>query len=93
MTFEQLTLLATPIVEATQRRLPVTVRDAASRVPVSFEPVPNSALIADGLAPDILGLFVGSGHPGSGGEIEPLPSQILLFLVNLWDFAGENEAV
>jgi len=93
MTFDQLTAIATPIVESTQRRLPAAIRDTAMSVPVSFEPFPSDELVEDGLDSSILGLFVGQEHPGASADMEILPSQILLFLENLWDFAEGDKTV
>jgi predicted Zn-dependent protease with MMP-like domain len=53
--------------------------------------VPNEAIIAEGWEPDILGLFVGHPHGGElAGDHQNLPSQILLFLENLWDYAEDD---
>jgi predicted Zn-dependent protease with MMP-like domain len=90
----QLTAVARQVVASAQRRLPAPVREAALGVPVSYEPVPNAAILAEGWEPDILGLFVGHEH---GGELRsdevPLPPQILLFLDNLWDYAEGDEEI
>jgi len=93
MTFDQLALLARPVVENALRRLPPNVREAAMAVPVCYEPHPNDDLIADGLDADILGLFVGHEHLGDLGESTTLPPQILLFLENIWDLAEGDQAV
>ena len=94
MDFAQLTAAAQQVVAAAQRRLPADVRAAAAVVPVCYEPRPNDAILAEGWEPDILGLFVGHEH---GGELRddpaPLPPQILLFLENLWDYAGGDGAI
>ncbi len=85
--------LAQMEVEATLAELPVELQKPARRVPVVYEPRPKAALIEDGLDPDLLGLFVGEPHAhgedGAGG----LPAQILLFLENLWEFAGGEEEI
>jgi predicted Zn-dependent protease with MMP-like domain len=90
----QLTAIARQVVASAQRRLPAPVREAALGVPVSYEPVPNAGILAEGWEPDILGLFVGHEH---GGELRsdevPLPPQILLFLDNLWDYAEGDEEI
>ena len=94
MNFARLTVIAQQVVAAAQRRLPAAVREAAAAVPVCYEPVPNEGILAEGWEPDILGLFVGHEH---GGELRddpaPLPSQILLFLENIWDYAEGDEAL
>ena len=93
MTFERLVLLAHQVVGSAQSRLPPAVNAAAAAVPVCYEAHPNDALVADGLEPDILGLFVGHEHLGDLGEHEALPPQILLFVENIWDLAEGNESV
>jgi len=92
--FPELTTLARQVVTAAQKRLPPEVRTVAEAVPVSYEPVPNDAILAEGWEPDILGMFVGHEH---GGELRSdevsLPPQILLFLDNLWDYAEGDEEI
>ena len=58
---------------------------------MSYEPEPNAAILADEYDPDLLGLFI--GPPLAEPEASPLPPQIILFLENLWDFAGEDEEI
>ena len=92
MTFRQLIGIAGEVVAATQRSLPAQIREPALRVPVCFEPHPNDDILAEGWEPDILGLFVGPPYSADPGDPEPLPSQILLFLENIWDYAeGDKE--
>lgn len=93
MTFDQLIASARAVVEGVQRRLPAGVSDAAQAVPISYEPQPNADLIADGLEPDILGLFVGAGHGSDPDDIHPFPPQIILFLENILDLAEGDEAL
>lgn len=94
MTFSRLASLAEQTVAAARRRLPPTVRAAAENVPVCYEPFPSDELVADGVEPDTLGLFIGHEH---GAELReqgvPLPPQILLFLENILDQAEGDEAV
>ena len=72
------------IVVQTLHRLPAELRDAARQVPVCFEDVPDDMLVADGLAPDILGLFVGAPRHEHAHDPGP-PPQIILYLENLLD--------
>jgi predicted Zn-dependent protease with MMP-like domain len=85
--------LAQAEVEATLRELPLPLQAPARKLPVVYEPRPSRELIEDGLAPDILGLFIGEPHAheedGRGG----LPPQIILFLENLWEFSENDEEV
>jgi predicted Zn-dependent protease with MMP-like domain len=88
--WQKLCDLATAEVEATLADLPAPLRERAAQLPVTFERVPNAGLQADGIAPDVLGLFTGAEM--AEGDTVPMPPQIILFLENLWDFAdGDDE--
>ncbi|MBE2179936.1 MAG: metallopeptidase family protein [Chthoniobacterales bacterium] len=76
------------IVAGIIRRLPEDLRKAAEEVPVCIEDYPDDDLTADGLAPDILGLFVGSPRHQHDHDPGP-PPQILLFLGNILEEADE----
>jgi predicted Zn-dependent protease with MMP-like domain len=92
MKWNTLCQIADETVCAARKRLPAEIRPAADALPVTFEPWPSEGMLQDeGVDADILGLFVGPDH----GDDPPagLPSQILLFLENLWDFAEGDEAV
>jgi len=78
-------------VRATLRRLPARLREQAQPLPVTYEPRPNDAILADGYDPDLLGLFVGKAFDEEETGVIDIPSQILLFLENLWDFAEGDE--
>ena len=78
-------------VEATFAILPAPLLEKAQRVPVTFEPIPNEELQAEGIAQDTLGLFTGAEYVDE--EHVPMPPQIILFLDNLWDFAEGDEGV
>jgi len=81
--------LALAEIESTLAALPVPLRERARQLPVTFERVPNRAMLADGVAADTLGLFVGPELAEEGHV--PMPPQIILFLENLWDFAEGDE--
>jgi predicted Zn-dependent protease with MMP-like domain len=83
--------LALAEVEATLDALPAPLRERARALPVTFERRPNRALQADGFAPDTLGMFVGAEFAEEGAV--PMPPQIILFLLNLWEFADADEEV
>lgn len=70
------------IVVQTLHRLPSELRDAARQVPVCFEGHPAGELVADGLDPHILGLFVGAPRHEQANEPGP-PPQIILYLENI----------
>jgi len=67
------------------RELPRPFREQVRHIPILFKKKPGRDLIEDGLDPDLLGLFV--GHDFGGGDGDPLPSEILLFLGNIWEVA------
>ena len=69
--------------------MPVPIRARALALPVVFEKVPSPELVSDGLDPELLGLFVGDDVAHEGHD--PIPTEILLFLVNILDEAGGNE--
>ncbi len=84
--------MATEEVRGTLRRLPRTLRPHAEALPVTYEPRPNDAILADGFEPDLLGLFIGKAYGEEESGYIDVPPQILLFLENLWDFAeGDAE--
>lgn len=90
MTHAQLQSLATAEIAATVADLPPEIRPHAQRIPVLYHARPSAAILGDEFEPDILGLFVGPAHSDHLGEGHDLPTQILLFLGNLWDFAEHH---
>jgi predicted Zn-dependent protease with MMP-like domain len=84
--WKKLRMVAEAEVEKTLGDLPKPLRERAVKVAVTFERSPNAGLRADGIEPDTLGLFCGSEFADEGSV--PMPPQIILFLENLWDFAG-----
>ena len=78
-------------IERTMAALPKPLRERAQKLPVTFEKAPNAGLQADGIERDTLGLFAGAELADEGASV--LPSQIILFLENLWDFAEGREEV
>jgi predicted Zn-dependent protease with MMP-like domain len=89
--WQKLTKLALDEVETTLAELPAPLRERARQLPITFEHVPNSALQADGIAPDTLGLFAGPELADGGAT--PIPPQIILFLENLWDTSEGREQI
>lgn len=75
-------------VDALLRSLPPALRRQADAIPVVFEPWPSKEIVQEGYDPDLLGLFVGHEHADDGAD--PLPPEILLFLWNIWDYAGRS---
>ena len=93
MTLAELTLVAAEVIAATQRKLPRELRPLATAVPVHYEALPGEDVLADGFPDDILGLFSGPSHGSESDSSQPSPSQIVLYLENLWDFAEEDIAI
>ena len=87
--WEKLCAAAAREIDATLEDLPAPLRERAAKLPVTFEPRPNTGLQADGIAPDTLGLFTGADFVEQ--ENVPLPPQIILFLQNIWEFAEGDE--
>jgi predicted Zn-dependent protease with MMP-like domain len=92
MTFPQLLPRAERIVHHACSTLPADVRTLAEALPVIFEPTPGPELRAEGVDDDTLGLFVGPAH-GEDPGLDPLPAQIIIYLNNIWDYAGGDTAV
>jgi predicted Zn-dependent protease with MMP-like domain len=91
--WNRLLSLARDEVRATLDDLPAELRPRAAALPVTYERLPSAELIADNVAPDTLGLFVGGAFPDGDGVTSPLPPQIILFLENLWEFADADEDI
>ena len=89
--WKKLCAAASAEVEATVSALPGPLRARAEQLPVTFESRPNEGLQADGIEPDTLGLFVGAEFADEGNI--PMPTQIILFLENLRDFAEGDEGI
>jgi predicted Zn-dependent protease with MMP-like domain len=81
MNFDKLSGLARQVTEQTLASLPEEILSEVSRVPVMMERRPSEQDIADGMDPDLLGLF----DPGPNDT-----PHIRLWLENLWDYAGED---
>lgn len=93
MTFAQLQSLAAAEIAATLDDLPPELRPYAQRVPVLYHDRPSVEILAGEFEPDILGLFVGPPHGEDTGDRNDMPSQILLFLGNLWEFAESDQEI
>lgn len=91
--WKRLLHLAQAEVRATLAGLPADLRRRASELPVTYQPLPNAALLADGVEMDTLGLFIGEAFPDGESGTAQLPPQIMLFLENLWNFAEGDEKI
>ncbi len=80
--------LAETEVARTIAELPEDLRTHAKVLPVTYEARPNQEMVDDGIEADTLGLFLGEPLHEQGSS--PLPSQILLFLEVLWEFAESD---
>lgn len=85
--------LARQTVAETIAVLPADVQAHASRLPVSYEAQPSAELVADGIEPDTLGLFVGQAFPDELESPSPIPAQIILYVQNLHDLAAGDMEV
>lgn len=75
------------------RSLTPHLRIRAARLPVSFESVPNAAIIDDGFDPDLRGLFAGKAFGEEESGTIDLPAEIILFRDNPWDFADGDDSL
>jgi predicted Zn-dependent protease with MMP-like domain len=72
------------------RDLPRPFHEQVRHIPIVLKKTPGKDLVGEGLDPDLLGLFVGDDFVHEGSD--PIPPEILLFLVNIWDEAeGDRE--
>lgn len=76
----------------TAEQLPAELRAQIASVPVTLEPQVSDDLVATGVEPDLLGLFVGEPH-NLTDSLDPMAPQIFLFLESIWHFAEANEEV
>ena len=88
--FDRLLAIATAEVRAAIAELPDNLRAQAQALATTFEPKPNAGFIADGIEADTLGLFLGEAMADPPSS-HPQPTQIILFLETLWEFAGTDE--
>ena len=90
--FDRLLPLASVEVRATKTDLPDDLRAAAEAIATTFEPKPNAGFVASGIEEDTLGLFLGESMADPPSS-HPQPTQIILFLENLWQFAEHDKAI
>jgi predicted Zn-dependent protease with MMP-like domain len=91
MTWKNLCDVASAEVEAVLMKLPLPLQAEARQLPVTLERVPNEGLLEEGIEADTLGLFSGAEFAEKGHI--PMPSQIILFLKNIWDEAEGDEKI
>ncbi len=83
--------IAETIVNSTRRELPAPLQELANALPVAFHGKPTPEILADEFEPDILGLFVGRPHGDDQGDSNDVPAQIHLFILNIWEFAQDED--
>ncbi|MCZ7634718.1 MAG: metallopeptidase family protein [Verrucomicrobia bacterium] len=94
LSWNQLLRLAQEEVRGTTRRLPRALRPHAEALPVCYEPpVPTTPSSPTAGNPTCSVFFVGKAYGEEESGYADVPSQILLFLENLWDFAEEDEDI
>jgi predicted Zn-dependent protease with MMP-like domain len=86
----QLQALASAEITETLDDLPPELRLHAVKIPVHTHEFPTLEILGAEFESDILGLFVGPPHGESTGDTGDVPTQIFLFLGNLWDYAEQD---
>lgn len=89
MDFETLSVWADEELKSLVKVLPADIQQAADTLAISFEEKPGQGVFDGDLEGDELGLFEGACVLEEAGP-EELP-RIRLFLVNLWEWVGEEE--
>ena len=83
--WSHLTSAAQQEVEAVLAALPQEVRERLTELPITFEPKPNSAMVASGIDVNrTLGLFTGVSFARAIEVSQRLPPQVILFLDNIY---------
>jgi predicted Zn-dependent protease with MMP-like domain len=93
MDITQLTQIAADTVGAAQRQLPPELRKMSRGAVVHYQRAPAPDLVASGCPTDTLGFFMGPVYGEEAEQLMPEPSQILLFLDNLWVFAERDPGI
>ncbi len=83
-------MIAQQVVNKVIVKLPKELRKKVSGLPVVFEEKPNKVLIEEGIEVDTLGLFVGPAFAEGLFATDSLPSQIIIFVMNIYDDADEE---
>lgn len=89
--YRRILRLAEREVKQAQESLSNDLAEKAKAVPVIFEPEPGKELVADGVEPDLLGLFSGSSFPEALAD-DSAPPTVHVFLENLWEYCEEVES-
>ena len=78
------------VVERTLLELPQRFCDCLENVEVAVEDVPAPELVAEGLEPDLLGVYIGGGLDADGWDF---PDRVILFQWNLENIAPDRETL
>ena len=89
--FDRLLQLASSEISAAKSELPTNLRSATENIAITFETKPNDDFVTDGIEANTLGLFLGESMADPPSN-HPQPTQIILFLENLWEFTGTDES-
>lgn len=89
MDWEKCCRLASTEIELILTELPKPLRERAEKLPVILERKPNKALQTEGIEADTLGLFAGAEFADEGHITAP--TQIILFLENIWNYVEGDE--
>lgn len=74
------------------KALPAQLKAHARGLPVIYEMVPHRDDVARGIATDTLGLFSGTSMADGLEATAPAPTEIILYMENIWDYAGRRSA-
>lgn len=89
--FDRLLQLASSEISTAKSELPTNLRSATENIAITFETKPNDGFVTDGIEANTLGLFLGESMADPPSN-HPQPTQIILFLENLWEFTGTDES-
>ena len=87
-TFDELVRVAGEAVATTIRNLPAPLRERVRTIPICYERHPSPAMVEDGVADDVMGLFVGNTLADQAAGESDLPGQIILFLATIMEESG-----
>jgi predicted Zn-dependent protease with MMP-like domain len=84
--------IAEQVIFETLQALPPELVKACADLPVLLHERPAPHEVARGIEPDTMGLFCGTSW-GEALSADPLSApRITLYLLNIWEFSGQEEA-
>jgi len=90
ISFERLKKIASNEISNCIKSLPPELKEQAENLPVIFYARPTTGMIKDGIERDLLGLFIGKSFSEEFTHHTEVPSQIILFIDNIIDYADYN---